>query len=250
MIWNKGLWNKCLHKRGDKMSVQVTRIATKFNEIFSDKIDMSDIEATSDKYANAFQSRCLAAYALVMEAGIDFDIAAASVTDGFHDWGIDSIFKDENSKKLYVVQAKWVNDGNGTIAQGDTLKFTNGIEKILNLDFSDFNDKILAKKNEIESAVRAMDYQIKLVVIYTSNNPCSTESTDAINKLMNRINDDCNELLLEKVLHLTEIYDCCICQPKIRSKGHLILGHFLDNKYASENCTKAQYFKRLVYQNS
>ena len=190
------------------MSVQVTRIATKFNEIFSDKIDMSDIEATSDKYANAFQSRCLAAYALVMEAGIDFDIAAASVTDGFHDWGIDSIFKDKNSKKLYVVQAKWVNDGNGTIAQGDTLKFTNGIEKILNLDFSDFNDKILAKKNEIESAVRAMDYQIKLVVIYTSNNPCSTESTDAINKLMNRINDDCNELLLEKVLHLTEIYDC------------------------------------------
>jgi len=34
----------------------------------------------------------------------------------------------------------------------------------------------------------------------------------------------------------------CICQPKIRSKDHLILGHFLVNKCASENCTKAQYF--------
>jgi hypothetical protein len=34
----------------------------------------------------------------------------------------------------------------------------------------------------------------------------------------------------------------CICQPKIRSKDHLILGHFFDNKCASENCTKAQSF--------
>jgi type I restriction enzyme R subunit len=36
--------------------------------------------------------------------------------------------------------------------------------------------------------------------------------------------------------------DICICQPKIRSKDHLILGHFFDNKCASENCTKAQSF--------
>jgi hypothetical protein len=34
----------------------------------------------------------------------------------------------------------------------------------------------------------------------------------------------------------------CICQPKIRSKNHSILGHFLVNKCASENCTKAQTF--------
>ncbi len=32
----------------------------------------------------------------------------------------------------------------------------------------------------------------------------------------------------------------CICQLKIRSKDHLILGHFHVNKCASENCTKAQ----------
>ena len=36
--------------------------------------------------------------------------------------------------------------------------------------------------------------------------------------------------------------DKCICQPKIRSKDHSILGHFLVNKCASENCTKAQTF--------
>lgn len=34
----------------------------------------------------------------------------------------------------------------------------------------------------------------------------------------------------------------CICQLKIRSKDHLILGHFSVNKCASENCTKAQCF--------
>jgi DNA replication protein DnaC len=38
------------------------------------------------------------------------------------------------------------------------------------------------------------------------------------------------------------VHDLCICQPKIRSKDHSILGHFLVNKCASENCTKAQSF--------
>ncbi len=43
-------------------------------------------------------------------------------------------------------------------------------------------------------------------------------------------------------LNLIDETISCICQPKIRSKDHLILGHFFDNKCASENCTKAQSF--------
>jgi len=38
----------------------------------------------------------------------------------------------------------------------------------------------------------------------------------------------------------------CICQPKIRSKDHLILGHFLVNKCASKICVQRhKYFKLL-----
>lgn len=189
------------------MNVQVMRIATKFKEMFCDEIDMKDVEDTSEKYENCFNSRCLAAYALVVQCGIDNDIAARCVTDGFHDWGIDAVYKDENSKILYVVQAKWSNDGNGTISQGDSLKFVSGIEKILNMDFDDFNNKILKKRMEIESAVKAMDYQIKMIIIYTSNNDCPDEANKGIESIKHRINDDCNELLLSDVIKLESIYN-------------------------------------------
>ncbi|MDE6750859.1 MAG: AIPR family protein [Lachnospiraceae bacterium] len=189
------------------MNVQVMRIATKFREMFSDEIDMTDVETTSEKYENSFNSRCLAAYALVMQCGIDNEIAAKCVTDGYHDCGIDAVFKDENSKILYVVQAKWSNDGNGTISQGDSLKYVAGIEKILNMDFNDFNDKVKKKQLEIESAVTAMDYQIKMIIIYTSNNECPNETINGIDSIKQRINDECNELLLSDIVKLSDVYD-------------------------------------------
>ena len=52
------------------MNVQVMRIATKFREMFGDEIDMGDINEP-DKYENSLNSRCLAAYALVIQCGID-----------------------------------------------------------------------------------------------------------------------------------------------------------------------------------
>lgn len=146
------------------MNVQVTRIATKFREMFHNEIDMSDIKEP-DKYENCFNSRSLAAYALVIQCGIENEVAAKCITDGYKDCGIDAVYKDENSKILYVIQAKWSNDGNGTISQGDSLKFISGVEKILNMDFEGFNDKVIKKRIEIESAVKAMDYQIKLIII-------------------------------------------------------------------------------------
>lgn len=189
------------------MNVQVTRIATKFREMFHNEIDISDIKEP-DKYENCFNSRCLAAYALVIQCGIENEVAAKCITDGYKDCGIDAVYKDENSKILYVIQAKWSNDGNGTISQGDSLKFISGVEKILNMDFEGFNDKVIKKRIEIESAVKAMDYQIKLIIIYTSNNDFPDEANNGIEALKKRVNDDCNELLLSDVVKLENVYNC------------------------------------------
>jgi DNA-binding transcriptional MerR regulator len=57
-----------------------------------------------------------------------------------------------------------------------------------------------------------------------------------------RINCEKNMIISLKDALSCDIKKWCICQPKIRSKDHLILGHFFDNKCASENCTKAQSF--------
>lgn len=189
------------------MNIKITRIAKLFKNMFENEIDMTDIEKTSNKYDSVFNSRCLAAYALEMKTGIDNDVAAKCVTDGYNDDGIDAVYKDDNGKVLYVVQAKWNQSGQGTISQGDSLKFISGIEKILNMDFSDCNTKLLDKQDEIESAITDMEYKIEMIIIYTSKNPCPKETTAGIEKLKGKINDECNELLLAEVIKLSEIYE-------------------------------------------
>lgn len=192
------------------MNFQVKRIKAKFEGMFQGKIDMADMvdKEGTEEYDKAFLSRCLAAYALVIISEIDEEMAASCVTDGFKDNGVDAVFNDRNGKQLILVQAKWSDSGNGTISQGDTLKFVSGVEKILNLDYSDFNQKILVKKSEIDNAVESMDYQIKMIIIYTSNNLCPKESNNEIEKLKDRINDDLNELLISETITLSKIYDC------------------------------------------
>lgn len=189
------------------MNIQITRIAKLFKSKFESEINMSDVDVSSDKYNNIFNSRCLAAYALEMKTGIEDDVAAKCVTDGYNDGGIDAVYKDERGKVLYVVQAKWSQSGQGTISQGDSLKFISGIEKILNMDFSDCNKKLMNKQTEIESAITDMEYKIEMIIIYTSKNRCPKETIDGIEKLKGKINDECNELLLSEVIKLSEIYE-------------------------------------------
>lgn len=191
------------------MNLQVGRIQAKLEEMFGNNIDMSDVGAadTSEDYKNKLVSRQLAAYSLVMRCGIDVEVAAGAITDGMKDCGIDAIYKDIDSKTLYLIQAKWSKNGKGTISQGETLKFVNGVNKIINFDFNEVNSRILSKKSEIESALLDMEFKIKMIVIYTSNQSLSKESKDAIFGLESRINDEISELLTNETILLNDIYE-------------------------------------------
>jgi hypothetical protein len=125
------------------MNLRVKRIQTKLSELYKDKIDMPDFkDKNEDKTNQAFLSRALSAYAIVLKTGISVDESAKYITDGYNDNGIDCIYKDQLLKKLYLVQFKMINDGNGSIDQGDTSKFCSGVDKVLNLDFENANKKI------------------------------------------------------------------------------------------------------------
>ena len=89
-------------------NINMLRVATKLDELFDGKIVLADKE---DK--NVFYSRSVAALAIGIESGIDYTLAASSITDGYHDGGIDAIYNDESQKKLVLVQSKWRADGSG-----------------------------------------------------------------------------------------------------------------------------------------
>ena len=89
---------------------------TALTAMFKAHIDMSDYGGKPKKEQDdAFMSRCQAAYALVMLADLTPQIAGASITDAFHDNGIDALHFQQDESVLYIVQSKWHPKGKGTV---------------------------------------------------------------------------------------------------------------------------------------
>lgn len=188
-------------------NLKLIRIQTKLDELFDSKIDLSDITNT-DERSNAFYSRSMAALAIVMSCGIDYDLAAQSITDGYHDMGIDAVYNDTSQKKLFLVQSKWRKDGIGGITQEEGNVFAEGVRRILNYDLSGCNAKLVAKKQSIDAAIRDMDYQIETVYCHTGNQSISNYASRPINELLKQVNeDDSTELLIFSEKKLQDIYD-------------------------------------------
>ena len=70
---------------------RMIRIATKIGELFQGQIDLSDVEKEGSENKH-FETRCLAALALMMKSGIDVPSSCMQITDGYHDMGIDAIY--------------------------------------------------------------------------------------------------------------------------------------------------------------
>lgn len=64
-------------------NLKLLRVRAKVDELFKDKIDLSDT-TNPDEKGNKFYTRSLAALAVVMRCEIEYDVATQSVTDGSH----------------------------------------------------------------------------------------------------------------------------------------------------------------------
>lgn len=114
-------------------NLNLMRVQTKLDESFQNMIDLSDVN-NPEEQINKFYTRALAAIAIVVRCGIDYDLAAKSITDGYHDMGIDAIYNDSVQKKLVLVQSKWRKDGLGSVSQEEAQTFVEGIKRVINLD--------------------------------------------------------------------------------------------------------------------
>ncbi|WP_332639950.1 AIPR family protein [Brevundimonas sp.] len=106
--------------------------------------------------------------------------AARSVVDDFDDHGIDAIHYDKRSKTLYLVQAKLKETSE--FRQPEALAFSQGVRKILNGDFSGFNQNVLNKEAQIRSALDRCD-RIEIVVAHTGTG-ISNHAARAMDELL------------------------------------------------------------------
>ncbi len=83
--------------------IHLQRIRIALTKLFDSHVDMSDYAGKPDREKEmAFLSRAVAAYGLMLMCELPPDQAAACVTDGFDDNGLDLIYFDKSGGVLYL----------------------------------------------------------------------------------------------------------------------------------------------------
>lgn len=137
-------------------------------------------------------SRFLARYSL--DLALKDDPSAAQriveITDGGKDRGIDAIAVDPVQNILVLSQAKWRQDGSGSLDVGEVLRFVEGVRSLVGLRNT---AEPVHASDEMRSAVRELlltpSTKINLVTVTTGNSPLAKEVIAPINSLLAEIND-------------------------------------------------------------
>jgi len=184
------------------------RIRSTLEKRYGGKIDLKDYEGKPAKEKeSAFLTRSLSAFALAQLAGINDNLAAACVIDGYDDNGIDAIYYDTTDNKVYIVQSKWMESGKDSPKQGDIQKFLKGFKDFLNANFSQFNDKFKKMKDKFNEALYDAQVRFILVVAYTGSQPLSEKHARYdIETLLRDLNDPI-ELVTYQVVSQKELYN-------------------------------------------
>lgn len=182
--------------------VHVNQIKSFIEKQFDDLIDLSDTN-TQNKDRKLL-ARGLAALAAMHLSGVNKEEAAASVTDGEHDNGIDAVVVSPSKNKIFLIQSKWNDAGTKTIEVGDMLKFREGCKQIISLKWNGFNKKFDKCKNDIELALENPNVQIQLVVTYPSTGTLSDECKKPIQEFLDE-NNQISEICFLSVVGLAEL---------------------------------------------
>lgn len=186
--------------------VHLRQIAAFLDANYGNLIDLADVSVEpADGRVAALRTRALAAYAIKSLAEVPYDTSAAAVVDGFGDNGIDAVYYSARERILYLVQAKWSQDGAGSIVVGDAQKYIQGFRDLINARFDRFNDKVRARQQEIDEALNDAKTRIVMVIAYTGTQPLSREVNLIIDDLKAEINDP-TETLIVKSLRQVNIY--------------------------------------------
>ena len=184
-------------------NLRLTRVINKLKEVFSTIIDDNDFKKTQN-YEDIWNSRAYTAYIVHMLGESTLELAVKNITDGYKDNGIDAIYYNEEEKKLFIIQTKL--SKNKSIELGDLEKFIKGAARIINLNFSNFNQKINNRKSEIENYLLNFDCKIELVIGLGSDQKISDEAKNSLEEFIKTINDN-DGIINYQIINITDIYN-------------------------------------------
>lgn len=186
--------------------VEMLQLPTQLRALFTGKVPEAVSGKPENKESN-FLSRSLAAYAVHKLAGCSLDEAAESIVDGGGDGGIDAIFYMATSQTFFVVQSKYVANGQGEPDLGDVTKFKVGLENLLQGEFDAFKQNPAWRKRlpQIESQLNAA-VQVRSILVYSGIQSISDDRLRLFEDLKRRFSAD-DEYLDVQLCNLTTVHD-------------------------------------------
>jgi len=187
--------------------LHVTQIEGYLSTTMKGYIDMSDYLHHSDaaQVKKAFLTRGLAALAASQMTETPIEELGSAITDGSKDGGIDLVYFNATELTLYLVQTKWHEDGHGSMEVGEVLKFIEGVKKVLDNNLDGLNERVQAKKADIERALFDANAKFMLVLAHTGQEDLSEEVEAALNSYVETQNDT-SELMFVRVLKQSELH--------------------------------------------
>ena len=142
---------------------------------------------------------------------------AQSVIDDFNDNGIDAIYFEKTTKVLYLVQSKLEAKD---FKEAEAQTFVAGLKLILNSQFNAFNQNVLNRQSEIQSALHDAE-KIVLIVCYTGNQ-VSTHAKDYLKRFIESESHNEDRLQPEVIyfdsLHVKDYLDKQHSYPTVSEK--------------------------------
>lgn len=186
--------------------IHVGHIRTSLLGRFGGIVDLSDVEQVPPDQKESFRlTRSLAAFAVAELGGLDDAPAAQTVTDGPQDNGIDAVYFDSAEHTCFLVQAKWIGSGNGSVELGEALKFIKGVRDLLEAKFDQFNVKMSRHQDKVFAALSDATAKFTLVLAYTGEQAISTDVQKPFDELLTEMNSP-TEVMTLRVLKQADLH--------------------------------------------
>lgn len=177
-----------------------------FQYVDTAKIKSDKPKISADELENICLTQSYLLYALKSITGLDYSEMTGCVVDNFKDNGIDAVLYSQKNNTLYLCQSKFNKKGICNVDKGEILKFLEGINDILSLNFSKFNSRINDLKKDIELAIFSANIRIQVVLVHSGN-----KLADEIRKLIvDKIEslNDTDEVIFFEEYNLVKAYSC------------------------------------------
>ncbi|MFD7581703.1 AIPR family protein [Kitasatospora sp. NPDC059817] len=163
--------------------LEVRQVRHALTQEFASLLDLSDLQTLDpDQREQIFLSRALAAKAGMLVADCTAAEAAASVTDGADEHGIDAVLVSPATAELWLVQSKWSNRATARLDSTAVQKLIQGLERLVNRQFDRFNARFHRLVDQVNGVINEEAGRIHIVLAAMGDEGLSRDGQDILSE--------------------------------------------------------------------